>query len=65
MTDNEGITGIANGAINALKGSPALLVLVLLNLIGIGLGAYFLHDLANDVGDRQRLILERCLPQGK
>jgi hypothetical protein len=53
----------ANNAIGALKSSPALLFLILLNLAAITGGVWFMRELARDVSERNRLILDRCLPQ--
>lgn len=62
MSELGNLAGVANGAVNALKTSPALLFLVLLNLVVIGFGVWFMRELVRDVGERNRLILDRCLP---
>lgn len=56
------MTEVAQGMIRALTATPALLTLVVMNLIMIGLVSYIVYDLVNDVGARQQLILDRCLP---
>ena len=67
-----GVTGMANNAIDALKTSPILLLIVLLNMAFAGAGAYMLvmglslaatqmvHE--GDIRHKERmLMLERCV----
>jgi hypothetical protein len=65
VTENEGLVSVANTTVSALKASPTLLAVILLNAFMIGAAVWFLHDIANDVGERNKMILERCLSGGK
>lgn len=53
---------VATGAIDALAGSPALLVMVILNIGMIGAAAWYLNQ--RDVANAQIVnsIIERCFP---
>lgn len=68
----QGVSGVANSAIDALKTSPVLLLIVLLNMAFAGAGAYVfmgaLHLAADrlqqndDIRHKERmLLLERCV----
>lgn len=59
---SNGITGIATGTIDALKNSPTLLVMVVLNAAFLGAGSYYLSKQQDDVAQVTDKILERCLP---
>lgn len=53
---------VATGAIDALKGSPGLLVLVLLQIATLGI-LYFVVDRQNERrAVREMAMLERCYP---
>jgi hypothetical protein len=63
MSENQsGITGIANNTIGALKGSPILLVMVVLNAVFIGAGSYYLSKQQDDTSQVMIKIFDRCLP---
>ena len=61
MSDS-GITGIANNTIGALKGSPILLVMVVLNAVFIAAGSYYLSKQQDDTSQVMIKIFDRCLP---
>jgi len=52
---------VANSAIDSLRGSPGLLVLVLLQLMTLGVLAYISQTNRGREQARDMLILERCL----
>jgi len=52
---------VANTAIDSLRGSPGLLVLVLLQLMTLGVLAYISQTNRSREQARDMLILERCL----
>jgi len=59
-----GVTGVATDTIDALRGSPNLLLVFLLNAVFIGALFYYLLD---ERRGRQAVvdkILERCIPAG-
>jgi CDP-diacylglycerol pyrophosphatase len=57
-----GITGVANNTIGALKGSPILLVMVVLNAVFIAAGSYYLSKQQDDTSQVMIKIFDRCLP---
>jgi hypothetical protein len=59
---NGGITGIATGTIDALKSSPILLVMVILNAAFLGAGSYYLSKQQDDNSQVMIKIFDRCLP---
>lgn len=61
MTD---LTRLTEGAINGLKGSPILLFVFLVNIIGIGGAVWFLSRLAAAQDQRWNALLRACLPHG-
>jgi hypothetical protein len=54
---------VASDVVTGLKQQPAMLSLVLLNMLGIGAALYFFHTLANISSERMDLILKACLPK--
>lgn len=57
-----GVTGLAGDAIDALKTSPVLLLIVLLNMAFAGAAAYYLTGIENKRSEATKLILDRCIP---
>jgi hypothetical protein len=53
---------VAEDVVSGLKAQPALLGLVILNLIAIGTAVWFLDRIASRAGDRLDHILAACLP---
>lgn len=49
---------IAVDMVNGLKTQPVLLALVLLNIVGIGAAAWFLHGLAGAQAERSKAVLD-------
>jgi hypothetical protein len=68
MTDSppsrrpNGITGLGGEVIDALKTSPVLLLIVLLNMAFAGSAAYYLSNIENKRSEATKLILDRCIP---
>lgn len=61
MSTPEQVGKVATSAIDALRGSPGLLVLVLLQITTLGI-LYFVNDKQNDRrAAREMYILEKCL----
>jgi len=52
---------VATNAIDSLRGSPGLLVLVLLQLLTLGVLAYISQNNRSREQAREMLVLERCL----
>lgn len=53
---------VATGVVDSLKANPVLLVLVLLNIIMVVGGAYFLTNISEAIQEERMSILDRCLP---
>jgi len=64
MTDapRQGVTGVATGIVDALKTSPVLLLIILLNMAFAGGAAYYLTYIENLRSEYLKLLLDRCLP---
>jgi hypothetical protein len=54
---------VASDVVTGLKQQPAMLSLVILNLVGIGAALYFFSTLANLSRERMDMILKACLPK--
>jgi hypothetical protein len=63
VSDKPGITAVATGTVEALKSSPALLVLVLLNVFILGLAVYVGDRRQAHVAEQMEILLNRCLPK--
>jgi hypothetical protein len=59
---SNGITGIATGTIDALKGTPILVVMVVLNAAFLGAGSFYLSKQQDDIAQLTDKVLDRCLP---
>jgi hypothetical protein len=57
-----GVSGVAIDTINALKTSPVLLLIVLLNIAFAGGAAYYLTNIENKRSEYLTMLLDRCLP---
>ena len=58
------VTGdVAKQTIDALKAQPALLVLVILNIVVFSLVAWSIRENNVHRAKRELIMLERCLPQ--
>jgi hypothetical protein len=53
---------IARDVVSGLKNTPLLLGILVLNIVGIGAGTYFLTKVGQVNAARFELILNRCLP---
>jgi hypothetical protein len=61
MTIPEQAGKVASGAIDALKSSPGLLVLVLLQLVTLGVLAYVNEHNSDRRQERELLLLRSCI----
>lgn len=59
----QGVVGIATGTIDALRTSPILLVMVLLNCAFLGVAAYYLRVQQQSAYTLVGKVLDRCLPK--
>jgi hypothetical protein len=57
----QGVTSVATGAIDALKTSPALLALVMMQLVTLGLLVYNASKLNEHRHEREMFMLNKCL----
>lgn len=65
MSIPEQASKVATGTIDALRGNPGLLVLVLLQITTL-LVLYFVNDRQNERrAAREMAMIERCFPQQK
>jgi hypothetical protein len=62
IVTNPGVITVASGAIDALKTSPILLVMVLLNCAFLGVAAYYLRTQQQSAFTLVTKVLDRCLP---
>jgi ABC-type sulfate transport system permease component len=63
MSDaRQGVVKVADDTVGALKTSPVLLVLVLLNLCFVGGAAWYLSTQQQHVASLVEKMLDRCLP---
>jgi hypothetical protein len=59
----QGAVAVAGETVSALKGSPILLVLVLLNIAFLGSAAYYLKNQQDNAFKLVDEIFNRCLPR--
>jgi hypothetical protein len=59
-----GVVSVATGAVDALRGTPMLLVMVLLNCAFIAAAAYYLRGQQDNAYRLVDKIFDRCLPGG-
>jgi uncharacterized protein HemX len=59
---SNGITGVATETIGALKSSPILIVMVVLNVAFLGAASFYLSKQQDDTSQVTIQILQRCLP---
>jgi hypothetical protein len=63
VTPSQGVVGVAFGAIDALRSTPILLVVVLLNCGFLGVAAYYLRTQQAAAFQLVGKVLDRCLPE--
>jgi hypothetical protein len=61
----QGVVSVATGAIDALRTSPILLVMVLLNCVFIFCAAYYLRIQQNNVTRLVDKMFDHCLPKSE
>lgn len=64
VTPAQGVVGIATGAVDALRGTPMLLVLVLLNCAFLIAGSYYIRGQQDNAFKLVDKMFDRCLPEG-
>lgn len=57
------VTGVAGSAVDALRSSPTLLVMVLLNMAFLGAAAYYLRQQQDNAFRLVSEMFDRCLPE--
>jgi hypothetical protein len=62
VTPAQGVVGVATGAVDALRGTPMLLVMVLLNCAFIIAGAWYLRNQQDHAFGLVKTMFDRCLP---
>jgi hypothetical protein len=60
---SQGVIGVAADTVGALRGSPTLLVMVVLNCVFIAGAAYYLRNQQDHAFKLVGAVLERCLPE--
>jgi hypothetical protein len=60
---SQGVVGVASDTVGALRGSPTLLVMVVLNTIFIGGAAYYLRNQQDHAFELVSKMFDRCMPQ--
>jgi len=61
----QGVVSVATGAVDALRGTPVLLVMVLLNCAFLGAAAYYLRGQQANAFALVDKMFDRCLPEHK
>ena len=61
----QGVIGVAADTVGALRGSPTLLVMVVLNCMFIAAAAYYLRNQQDNAFQLVGRIFDRCLPQAQ
>ena len=57
-----GVVGVAHETITSLRGSPILIVMVVLNVAFLAAGSFYLSKQQDDSSQVTVQILQRCLP---
>jgi hypothetical protein len=63
----EGATQVASGVVDALKQQPMALALVVINVLFLGAGGWFMGKIAERVEQRDGMIMQMlkdCRPSG-
>jgi hypothetical protein len=59
---SQGVAGVAEDTVGALRGSPTLLVMVVLNTIFLGAAAYYMRGQQENNFRLVDKMFDRCLP---
>jgi hypothetical protein len=62
MADDRPATGVVIEALQALRTNPLIVGVLLLNLLFVGVGAWYLISTEDRHAEHLKIILERCLP---
>jgi len=63
FTPAQGVVGVATGAVDALRGTPMLLVIVLLNCGFLISAALYLRNQQDHAFGLVKTMFDRCLPE--
>jgi len=63
VTPAQGVVGVATGAVDALRGTPMLLVMVLLNCAFLISAAWYLRNQQDHAFSLVKTMFDRCLPE--
>ena len=63
VTPAQGVVGVATGAVDALRGTPMLLVMVLLNCAFLISAAWYLRNQQDHAFGLVKTMFDRCLPE--
>jgi hypothetical protein len=58
----QAVGNVAESVIGGLKAQPLALALIILNVLGIGGGMWFLGQLSARQHERAMILIERCIP---
>jgi len=64
MSDEHPSASAITQALQALKGNPVVVGMLLLNVLFVAAAAWYLISTANTHSEHLKLILDRCLPKG-
>jgi hypothetical protein len=65
MTDQPTSTGTVASALQALRYNPLIIGVLLLNLLFVGVSAWYLSHTAEARHEAIQIILDRCIPSKK
>ena len=65
FTPAQGVVGVATRAVDALRGTPMLLVMVLLNCAFLLAGSYYIRGQQDNAFKLVDKMFDRCLPEGR
>jgi ABC-type amino acid transport system permease subunit len=65
MTANETIASVANSTVSALRSTPTLLLLILLNCIFLAVGGFYLTNQQKHVMSLVHKVFDECLARNK
>ena len=60
--DGTGVTGVAAGVVDNLKSQPAMLVIVVLNVMMLGALLWVISQVAHGRTEMINSLIERCAP---
>jgi hypothetical protein len=64
VATGDSAVSVASGAVDALRGTPVLLVMVILNCAFLAAAAYYMHGQQDGAFKLVDKMFDRCLPAG-